>query len=279
MLQWQHLFPTAVLQHGREYYKKNLVRSLIRDGETYYAAVQGTREYQVTVHLRGDRIESMECECPYASDGNRCKHMAATLYEISARQIPGTRSERRAGAEKTGHVRIYPYAEENNPNGGKDRGYRYYVPARFTGNLAIYADTWEKANELLADGTMHDIEVHNSYTDEPGTGGKAVIVRGYVKKGAYYAAGIRFSRDRVYSLNCPVFGCKGYYRSYPDRNNMEICEHCLALLIRGIEELGDQSGWDSTDLRARKLIDSFWGIYRHAVLRADEAEQSCENTA
>ena len=54
MLQWQHLFPTAVVQRGREYYKKNLVRSLIRDGETYYAAVQGTQEYQVTVHLRAD---------------------------------------------------------------------------------------------------------------------------------------------------------------------------------------------------------------------------------
>ena len=44
MLQWQHLFSTSILQHGREYYKKNLVRSLIRDGETYYAAVQGTEE-------------------------------------------------------------------------------------------------------------------------------------------------------------------------------------------------------------------------------------------
>ena len=140
MLQWQHLFPTAVVQRGREYYKKNLVRSLIRDGETYYAAVQGTREYQVTVHLRGERIESMECDCPYASEGNRCKHMAATLYEISARQIPGTRSERKAAAGKTGHVRIYPYAEENFPEEGKEREYRYYVPARFTGNLAIYAD-------------------------------------------------------------------------------------------------------------------------------------------
>ena len=150
MLQWQHLFPTAVVQRGREYYKKNLVRSLIRDGETYYAAVQGSREYQVTVHLRGERIESMECDCPDASEGNRCKHMAATLYEISARQIPGTRSERKAAAGKTGHVRIYPYAEENFPEEGKEREYRYYVPARFTGNLAIYADTWEKAHELLA---------------------------------------------------------------------------------------------------------------------------------
>ena len=276
MLQWQHLFSTSILQHGREYYKKNLVRSLIRDGETYYAAVQGSREYQVTIRLHGERVEQMECDCPDASDGDRCKHMAAALYEISARQIPGTSSERRAGAARTGHVRIYPYTEEDIFDTGKEREYRYYVPARFTSNLAIYADTWTKAHEMLADGTMHDIEVHNTYTDEPGTGGKAVIVRGYVKKGAYYAAGIRFSRDRVYSLNCPVFGCRGYYRSYPDRNNMEICEHCLALLIRGIEELGDQNGWDATDLRARKLIDSFWSRYRHAIMRTDDAEQKQE---
>ncbi len=278
MLQWQHLFSTSILQHGREYYKKNLVRSLIRDGETYYAAVQGTEEYQVTIRLRGERVESMECTCPYAADGSRCKHMAATLYEISARQIPGTRSERRAGAVRTGHMRIYPYAEESFPDDEMKQGYRYYVPSRFTGNLVIYADTWEKAHEMLADGTMHDIEVHNTYTDEPGTGGKAVFVRGLVKKGAYYPVGLRFSRDRVYSLNCPVYGCRGYYRSYPDRNNMEICEHCLALLIRGIEELGDQNGWDATDLRARKLIDNFWSRYRHSALLTDNGEEEQQFT-
>ena len=207
MLQWQHLFSTPILQHGREYYKKNLVRSLIRDGETYYAAVQGTEEYQVTIRLRGDRVESMECTCPYASDGNRCKHMAATLYEISARQIPGARSGLKAGAAGTGHVRIYPYAEEFFPEDGRERKYRYYVPARFTANLAIYADAWAKAHEMLADGTMHDIEVHNTYTDEPGTGGKAVVVRGYVKKGAYYAAGIRFSRAREVAGRSITWSC------------------------------------------------------------------------
>ncbi len=280
MLQWQHLFSTSILQRGREYFKKNRVRSLIRDGETYYAAVQGTEEYQVTVRLRGDRVESMNCECPYALDGNRCKHMAATLYEISAREIPGIRSEKKARAAGSGHVRFEPFAEENlyeaavrEENGDDGAGaedgrqYRYYVPARFTRNLSIYVDTWGKAQELLADGTVRDIEVRNIYTDEPGTGGKAVVVRGTVKKGAGYMASIRFSRDRVCSLNCPVYGCRGYYRSYPDRSNMEICEHCLALLIRGVEELGDQAGWDSTDLRARRLIDSFWGRYRSKTVK------------
>ncbi len=284
MLQWQHLFSTSILQQGREYFKKNRVRSLIRDGETYYAAVQGTEEYQVTVRLRGDQVQSMICDCPYAGDGNRCKHMAATLYEISAREVPGARVEKRPGAVGAGHVRIAPYAAESpaetaaaagEPDdgaGAADSGYRYYVPARFTRNLLIYADTWEKANELLADGTVYDIDVRNCYTDEPGTGGKAVIVRGAVKKGANTMASLRFSRDRVYSLNCPVYGCRGYYRTYPDRDNMEICEHCLALLIRGVEELGDQAGWDATDLRARKLIDSFWGRYRRNAAGKSRAQ-------
>ena len=44
----------------------------------------------------------MSCECPYAQDGNRCKHMAATLYEIVAREVPGTRSEKKASSMSRG---------------------------------------------------------------------------------------------------------------------------------------------------------------------------------
>ena len=64
MLQWQHLFPAAILKRGREYYRANKVRSLIQDGEQYYAAVEGTSEYQVQVQIRKDQILEMSCECP-----------------------------------------------------------------------------------------------------------------------------------------------------------------------------------------------------------------------
>ena len=111
MLQWQHLFSAAILQRGREYYKKNKVRSLIQDGDLYYASVEGTEEYEVQIRIQGDRVDFMSCECPYAQDGNRCKHMAATLYEIVAREIPGTRSEKKASSMMPGHVKIHPFAE------------------------------------------------------------------------------------------------------------------------------------------------------------------------
>ena len=136
MLQWQHLFSTANLQRGREYYKKNKVRSLIQDGDLYYASVEGTEEYEVQIRIQGDRIDFMSCECPYAQDGNRCKHMAATLYEIAAREIPGIRSEKKTRSGMPGHVKINPFAETANPG-----EYRYYMPERFTRTSEIDADT------------------------------------------------------------------------------------------------------------------------------------------
>ena len=62
MLQWQHLFSAAILQRGREYYKKNKVRSLIQDGDLYYASVEGTEEYEVQIRTQGDRVDFMSCE-------------------------------------------------------------------------------------------------------------------------------------------------------------------------------------------------------------------------
>lgn len=42
----------------------------------------GTEDYQVEIEIHDDRIQDVFCDCPYAEDGNYCKHMAAVLYEI-----------------------------------------------------------------------------------------------------------------------------------------------------------------------------------------------------
>ena len=268
MLQWQHLFSSTILQRGREYYKKNKVRSLIQYGDLYYASVEGTEEYEVQIQVQGDRIADMSCDCPYAQDGSRCKHMAATLYEIVAREIPGTRSEKKASRARTGHVRIDPFADVQ--SGGT---YRYYMPERFTRNLEIYADTYEKAQKLIADRELHDVEIRNCYTDEREAKGKAVIARAYIKKNNYYPARIAISRDRVYNMSCPVYGCKGYYGNYLGRDSAEICEHCLALLILAVEEIEGRPWWDATDEQARRLIDNFWGRYRSSAVTVPEEEE------
>ena len=266
MLQWQHLFPTAILQRGREYFRNNKVRYLIQDGPDYYASVEGTEEYEVQVRIQNDTVRSMSCTCPYSEDGSSCKHEAAVLYEIVARDAPSLRPDLTRASDgkrkKTGHaaqehVEIHPFGNE-----GTDGSYHYYVPARFTGNLVIYADTWEKAQKLLDEKALHDLEVQNGFASRRGTERKEVSAAAYIRNNSYYPVRISFSRDEVTGMTCPVYGCKAYYRGFGDPDRMEICEHCLALLILAAEDIQDKSYWDSTDRMAREMITSFWGRFR-----------------
>ena len=278
MIQWQHLFPVSILNRGREYFRKNRVRSLIQDGSTYYAAVEGSREYEVEIRLerepgtlRGNtRVAEMHCDCPHAQEGNNCKHMAAALYEIAARETPDLTQKKTTDPVKTtGPVRLYPFAGDTAEEGE----YRYYVPARFTRNLAVYADVYEKAQSLLEQGAFRSIDLFDSYSDDPDNNGKLAIARGALDRNGALIAEVTFSRDRVQRLRCPVYRCKGYFRTYYDRDNMDICEHCLALLIRAEEELREKRDWDATDRQARRLIDGFWNRYRdEALIGGEDAE-------
>ena len=253
MLRWQHLFSGTILQRGRDYYRQNKVRSLIRDGDTYYATVEGTEDYQVIIRVEDSRVSYMRCECPYAEDGNRCKHMAAALYEITARDVP-VLPTRALKKKSENHVIIRPF-EEN----AQDLPYAYYLPSRFTSNLDIYGDTYAKAQKLVQENAFLSISVNNYYTDSPDAHGKAVIAQGICRKNPTSPIRVTIARDRILSINCTVYGCRGYYRSFSGKNHMEICEHCLALLLLAVEEIRNHPFWDATDEGAKRMLDSFWG--------------------
>ena len=60
-----------------------------RSGTAYHqkkdvieAVVEGTEYYKVKINYDGRFVLDAYCSCPYAADGNYCKHMAAVLYEI-----------------------------------------------------------------------------------------------------------------------------------------------------------------------------------------------------
>lgn len=82
MKNWKKLFASRILNRGYEYYIDDLVEDLYRDGDTVYATVNGADDYEVEITLYGGEVEDMFCSCPYAEDGNYCKHMAAVLYEL-----------------------------------------------------------------------------------------------------------------------------------------------------------------------------------------------------
>ena len=85
---WKNRVPPHILERGRAYFDEGRVLGLERSADGYTACVDGTEEYAVEILLEGDSIEDMICDCPYAEDGNVCKHMAAVLFAVDAGETP-----------------------------------------------------------------------------------------------------------------------------------------------------------------------------------------------
>ncbi|NBI10863.1 hypothetical protein D1641_12690 [Colidextribacter sp. OB.20] len=93
---WKNWFQPHILERGRTYFDEGRVSDLERTEDSYTATVEGTEEYEVEILLDGDSIEDMICDCPYAEDGNACKHMAAVLFAVAAAEP----SKKKAPAKK-----------------------------------------------------------------------------------------------------------------------------------------------------------------------------------
>lgn len=83
-MEWEHFFKPHILDRGYEYYCDDAVDSLNEGNGKVTAVVLGNDAYDVEITFDGDEIVDMYCTCPYAQDGNACKHMAAALYQWDA---------------------------------------------------------------------------------------------------------------------------------------------------------------------------------------------------
>jgi len=80
-MKWKKLFATHILERGYDYYLENAVENIDISEEIIRADVIGSEDYEVEISVNNGEVTDMYCSCPYASDGNNCKHMAAVLYE------------------------------------------------------------------------------------------------------------------------------------------------------------------------------------------------------
>ena len=88
MKPWKDWFQPHILERGRAYFDEGRVSDLGYTADGYTALVTGTEEYAVEILMEKDSVEDMICDCPYAEDGNACKHMAAVLFAIDAGELP-----------------------------------------------------------------------------------------------------------------------------------------------------------------------------------------------
>ena len=96
-MSWKRLFAARILERGYDYYCDDAVENMEIAADSIRADVIGTEEYEVEITLRNGEAVDMYCSCPYAEDGNRCKHMAAVLYQWSEE---GQEAEESGGAEE-----------------------------------------------------------------------------------------------------------------------------------------------------------------------------------
>ena len=77
---WKQYFRPHILERGYDYYESGNVKSISLSEEFILGDVCGSEDYEVSIQVKDGRMYDAYCSCPYATDGNYCKHMAAVLY-------------------------------------------------------------------------------------------------------------------------------------------------------------------------------------------------------
>ena len=82
MYDWKNCFGQKILDRGLEYYRSGMIQRYYADEDEITAFVNGNYDdYEVEINLKDGQPFEMNCSCPYADEGNYCKHMAAVLYK------------------------------------------------------------------------------------------------------------------------------------------------------------------------------------------------------
>ena len=69
-MDWKKYFNSTILSRGRQYYHEGRVKRLTHRDHEWFAAVKGSRSYNVIAQMGEDGdIEDMECSCLYAYNG------------------------------------------------------------------------------------------------------------------------------------------------------------------------------------------------------------------
>lgn len=82
-IDFENEFLEKILDRGYGYYKNNLVRDVSFHDDYITAKVMGTKTYECYVQVEDGLLLESGCSCPYASEGNNCKHIAALLYYLN----------------------------------------------------------------------------------------------------------------------------------------------------------------------------------------------------
>ncbi len=261
MSKWTSLFAPTILKRGLEYYNAGRVRELTRDNNEFSATIMGTDYYYVDITLdKSGNVKEAECNCPYADDGNYCKHIAAVLYKIEDDYGKEFAKEKKAEDAEFKEVKNKKYEKLT----FHDDGRFHYL--NFGSSLDIYkpsAQTYKKALVIL-DKFLHSTAKVN-LLEEDGERYLRYEMRIAVDSDDIQNVMIKLGHDGIECISCTTDSW--YIKKIPAlcKNNkplkdgtVELCIHKtigLMCLIKFIENNRDII--DFTDTTAMNLISNF----------------------
>lgn len=266
-INWTGLFADKILKRGWQYCQENRVAEvkLMRStpaGDRYGAIVIGNDVYFVQIVVGETSIVDMKCECPYARDGHRCKHMAAALYEMQNR---GIIEDFQLGANPE---EVFPFKKTKESDTDIEQPkseYRYYDMERITKDVVIDEALFDKATKLVDSGKVTLDSVQEGYKhiydgDYRATISKVIIAEGtyFGKTGKRSELQIIATQNQLIIADCNAVRCHSsvdntFYRG----DRYKLCEHLVALMILLDRHIDKYNPGDATDRAALDFLRKY----------------------
>ena len=157
-MNWKYLFDREALGEGRKIYVGGAVTLLPGMPGGFLANVLDDGIYQVSVTVSNDRIAAVSCTCREGKNGRRCRHMAATLYEIDALsdKLTETREQMESESASYDDERIaFPVSESED--------YQYFRLSRILRDTKITRGQYARAKEMINEKRIRLIRFRTEY--------------------------------------------------------------------------------------------------------------------
>lgn len=240
-MDWRRFFSTKILTRGRDYYRRGCVKDLKAVGDIWTARVIGSHIYKVRIAHPDARFPEITCTCPYAEDGNYCKHEAAVFYEMMAEQ------------QRTPGEKMIPYRDPFAVEGGQEL---YFDVPAMVKRAEISSGKISEAQDLIDDGKVKLVNVSLYYDHNNGDQSNlAAFVQGtYQSRKGLGAESVTLhvQRDKLSSAYCDHD-----YLQYSDFYMHHVCAHIVALLILFYNYVKKYNPGDETTEDAYNFLEAF----------------------
>ena len=254
---WKKQFLNKILQRGKIYYLNGNVHLDEVDGDYISATVKSDnsrRKYHVEIEYYDEPDDPMMwCDCPYAMEDENCKHMAAVMYMIEARNLHNT-NDGTAGVEKT-----VPLFEKQ-----QDEPYQFFDIPAIVQDVEFTSDVVEEAKKNVASGsvTLQDIRLnyYNYHYFSDHTQIAEVTGEYHGKNGHVYDVNFSMDKDDILTMSCTAPQCNCKYRkdSYFWREvPKKACSHVAALMLLMSKHQKTHTIGDATDYNGIMMMQSF----------------------